>query len=323
MSIETLQQAKNSLQSLTESLWIFTALNVLSESKILTVLNEEKTLEELEKTSKLPKSVLEQTINLLIETGFIIAEKNYVILAPGMQALIEKINPERFAAQLRTAFGLTSEFIKSSREQNLKTGWHYQDELILQAQGAHSEYIVTDCIPQDANFQNILKKDNSLFLDVGAGVGKISLRLCQDYDNIRVIALEPADAPFFLAKKNITESPYNDRITLRKTYIQDLTDSNLFDAAWFPHVFFPDELLHVSLINIWEALKPGGMLLTTAILPEKLNQSLYVRQLINTLYGGLRTANDMTNALKEIGFQDIKVFSEVGGYRTITACKQR
>lgn len=321
MSIESLQQAKSALQSLTESLWIFSALSVMNEAGALAVLHEKMTLNTLEKITKLPNAVLEQTINLLIETGFLVSENEKIWLAPGMQELMEKIGLEKISAQLRVAFGLSGEFIKSSREKNLRAGWNYTDEVILQAQGTHSEYVITDCIPQDAKLQNLLNKSQALFLDVGAGVGKISLRLCQIYDNVKVVALEPADVPFSLAKKNIEEAKYANRIELRKMYLEDFSDKNSYDVVWFPHVFFPESTLNSCLAKVWDALKPGAMLITSAILPDKKNQSVYIRQLINSLYGGLRTADELTKALTDVGFQEIKVFSEISGYRTITASK--
>ncbi len=56
-------------------------------------------------------------------------------------------------------------------------------------------------------------------------------------------------------------------------------------------------------------------------MPNKQDQAAYIRQLINSLYGGLRALNKVTDALGEVGFQDIKIFSEIAGYKTITASK--
>lgn len=165
-----------------------------------------------------------------------------------------------------------------------------------------------------------LKKTAANFLDVGAGVAKISLRLCQTYENVKIVALEPADMPYSLAKKNINESKYAKRIELRKMYLQDLPDKNVFDVVWFPHIFFPDDVLNPCLDRIWEALKPGAKLITTVI-PNETNQSACVRKLINALYGGLRSIEELTKVLTLVGFRDIKIFSVRYGYQTITAIK--
>lgn len=322
MNIKSLEQAKNTLQSLTESLWIFSALTVLIETGAFTVLCQKTTFNTLKEITKLPESVLKQVVNLLTEAGFLITENENISLATGMEELVKIGGFERITAQVQTTFGLTNDFVKSSRERKLKAGWHHTDEVILQAQGTYSEYIVTDCLPQDTKLHNFLNKSNALFLDVGAGVGKISLQLCQTYNNIKVVALEPAEVPFSLATKNIAASEYQDRIELRKTYLQDLADENLYDVVWFPHVFFADSIFNSCLMKIRHALKPNGILFTGAISLEKKCQSTSVRQLINSLYGGLRATNELSNALAEAGFKDIKTFPEISGYCTITAVKE-
>jgi precorrin-6B methylase 2 len=313
MQAETMQQAQDKLQSLTESLWIFSAFTVLAESGDIDVLNEKTTISNLK--------ILEQAIHLLVETGLLISENETIRLATGMQELVKKMGLERISSQLNVTAGLTTEFIKSARDKDLIPGWHYKDELILQSQGKLSEHIVIECMSQDAKLQSLLKKPQTHLLDIGAGVGKISLRLCQMYDNVKVVALEPADAPFQLAKKNIEASHYAARVDLRKIYLEELADTNLYDVAWFPHMFFSNSILNVSISKIWNALQPGGMLATSAIFPDANNLSIRVKQLINSLYGGLRTGDELIKALSDGGFKDIQVFSEISGYRTITACK--
>lgn len=314
--IESAQQAKTALHNLTESLWVFSALTALMESGVLAALQEQRSLDELQQISNLPREVLNQTLRLLIESGFIIFDEKFQ-LTQGMQELgIEKIS-----AQLRIAFGINNEFIKSARNKNLKVGWNYTDETILQSQGIYSEYIVTDCLPQDKAISQLLSQPGSQFLDIGAGVGKISLCVCKHYPNAHVVALEPADAPFSLASQNISASPYAERIDLRKIYLQDLKDINRYDVIWFPQAFFPNEILETCLTKIWDALKPGGKLITSAISADNKNETFYIRQLINSLYGGFRSAEELIEALTKTGFQEIKVFSEIAGYKTITTTK--
>ncbi len=321
MQIESSQQAKNTLRTLTESLWVMSALSVLTETGALSALCEDVSYDELELITKLPKTILIKAVALLIEAGILISIKEYVRLAPGMKELVIDIGPERVSSQLTIALGASSSFVKSAREKKLQPGWHHTDEWLLQAQGSHSEYVVTDCIPQDVDIHRLLQQPGAKFLDIGAGVGKISLRACQIYPDMTVVALEPADAPYSLARQNIDKSKYSHRIDLRKIHLENILDKNEYDVAWFPHVFFSDDIFDLCLEKIWHALKPGGSIISSAIFPDKNNVSTCMRQLLNALYGGLRTANELKQSLENIGFQNINIYSEIAGYRTITATK--
>lgn len=84
MSLGHMQQTKENIQSLTESLWIFSALAVLAETGALVVLQEKTSLPTLKKITQLPKTILQQTVNLLVVTGYLITDDKTIWLAPSM-----------------------------------------------------------------------------------------------------------------------------------------------------------------------------------------------------------------------------------------------
>lgn len=316
-----MDEIKTKVRILQESLWVAAALSVMIETGAFSALAEKaQSITDLCAITKLPLPVLKQVINLLAANEFLISCDDTLQLTPDIKVWFNKIDLPKLIAQFQTTWGLTQVFIQSAREKNLVPGWHFTDDLILQAQGTHSEYIVTECIPQNTYLRDLLTKPGAKFLDVGAGVAKISLKLCEIYHDLRIVALEPADKPFALAQKNIMHSLYQNRIELRKVLVEDFNDNNTFDAAWFPHMFFSDEACNAGLRNVWAALKSGGVILTTSVF-EKNNTSSSVRQLINSLYGGLRSREYLTNFLVKTGFKDIKVFSHATGYQAITAIK--
>lgn len=322
MTIKSFEQASNTLQSLKESLWTFASLSVIFETTIIEKLITGASLSLLEQSTKLPVSILEQILNLLTEAGFLTNSDNYFKLSPGMFEYVEKFGIEHIKAQCRMAFGMSNEFIKSSRENKLIAGWHHTDESILQAQGKFSEQIVNEFFQQDSELQDALEQSGAHFLDVGAGVARITLRLCELYNNLRVTAVEPAGVPFSLAKINIEQSNYGDRIELRNTTIEALEDKNVFDVAWYPQVFFSDTAFTAGLNSVWRALKPGGKILVIAILANEKSPSVYVRKLINALQGGLRTVEEVSIALENSGFKDNKKMTDQSGSCQVIIAKK-
>jgi precorrin-6B methylase 2 len=312
---------KKALQTLNFSVWGMAALSALAESGVIEALQASRSLSELAAISQMPEPILRQSLQLVVELGFIVDNQSRYTLAPDVTAWISEIGIERFIAQLRVTSGLTNEFIQSARNKSLKTGWHYEDEFILNAQGAQSEYIVTDYILQDKELIAKLKQSDAKFLDVGAGVAKITLRLCAEFPNLHVVALEPAPKPHQLASINIANSAYAERIHLRREKIQDIDDENQFDVVWYPQIFFSHEVFIAGLQKIITALKPGGMLLTTAIASDKASLATSVRQLQGALFGGLRSLQEVDIALGAKGFNNLHIYPDVAGYHTITGCK--
>lgn len=318
-TLKTMEDAKAAIQSLNESLWIFSTLNALISAGAFPDIESAYTLAELSTQTNMPLSILHASIQLLTHAGMLVQENNDIKLAAGLQALIKQSGRERFNASLCVAHGLSAELITSARDRKCRAGWHYTNEMILQSQGLQSQYIVTDCFLQDEILQQKLRKPAAVFLDVGAGVGQISLRACEDYPHLTVMALEPADAPYQLAKRNIQASRHAKRIKLYQCQLQAFDACALIDVAWFPHVFIEEEALADCLQHLRKLLKPDGMLITTSLSATKLNQATLVRQLVNALYGGLRTTEQVIAALKQAGYKNIHQHDAVAGYHTITA----
>ncbi|MDR3478440.1 MAG: class I SAM-dependent methyltransferase [Gammaproteobacteria bacterium] len=319
MAIATLPDAKKAIQALTETVWIFAVLTALAETSGLHALLKGADLAVLTDLTQIPTTILQEALALLSEKGFVSIQGDKYQLAPSLLSVAEQDGLDKIIAQLQITFGITREFVTSARNRSLRLGWHYTDESILQAQGTYSEYIVTDCIPLDPKLHHLLSQPQSVLLDVGAGVGKITLLLCKTYPSLRVVAIEPADKPYALAQTNIQQSTFHDRIELRKIFIEELDDQNVFDVIWFPHVFFSDETVKTGLKTAIRALKPGGILLTTALSRDK--PPARMRQLLNSLHSNVRLTDDIKHYLDEAGFHSIQVFSTPSDYSVITATK--
>jgi cyclopropane fatty-acyl-phospholipid synthase-like methyltransferase len=60
-----------------------------------------------------------------------------------------------------------------------------------------------------------LNAPSASFLDVGVGVGVIAIEMCRAYPALRVVGLEPAEAPRREALGRIAAAGLSDRIEIR------------------------------------------------------------------------------------------------------------
>jgi 2-polyprenyl-3-methyl-5-hydroxy-6-metoxy-1,4-benzoquinol methylase len=97
-----------------------------------------------------------------------------------------------------------------------------------------AEFLIKGLVPKLGDLRSRLQSPSARFLDVGSGVGTMSITSCRLLPNLRTVGLEPQDAPLALAHRNIAASRLTDRIELRQQRIENLTESEAFDVAYFP-----------------------------------------------------------------------------------------
>src|SRR5439155_20735683 len=103
-----------------------------------------------------------------------------------------------------------------------------------------------------------MERPGAAALDVGTGVGAIAVALCRRFPDLRVVGLEPAQAPMAEARRNVIAAGLQDRIELRGQRVEALTDEAAYDFVFLPIVFLPTEVLRRGLAAVLRALKPGG-----------------------------------------------------------------
>jgi len=126
-------------------------------------------------------------------------------------------------------------------------GWNFTEPEILQSQGIASarfgDFIFRELIPRLDDLASRLQAPSARFLDVGTGVGAISIAACRFLPNLHAIGLEPQDAPLTEARRNITAAGLTDRIELREQRIEDMADKETFDLAFLPQSFMSDDVV--------------------------------------------------------------------------------
>src|SRR5207248_339596 len=98
-------------------------------------------------------------------------------------------------------------------------GWRYSDPALLEAQGVRSIELVPVWVerlfPALDGLCEALDASTASFLDVGTGVGRLAIAMCEQYPVLRVVGLDPFDTPLALARRNVADAGLEDRIELR------------------------------------------------------------------------------------------------------------
>ncbi len=105
------------------------------------------------------------------------------------------------------------------------------------------------------------------FLNIGCGVGWVSIGMMQRWPGLRVTGTDPREAALDLARGNLQDTGLSARMTLRNDHVQMLTEVPCFDMAFVPSAFIPATALPEILIRARRALKPGGLHLMAVIDP--------------------------------------------------------
>ncbi len=301
------------ISELTNMLWMSSAFITLAERDGLEILCEEVNLTHLQEKTNIPTPLLSALLDLLVEGKFVIKRGDYFRFS---DEIIENIRNQipKTLSLLRTNYGQAFNMVNTAREDCLAMGWQHKQDYLLQAQGDNSERIVTHVFDQFEVVKSAIKKADATLLDVGAGVCAISIKACEEYPNLKVVGLEPADKPFELGKQNILFKKLKKRIDLRKIFLEDLRETEKYDVVWFPQAFIPDEVFSKCLLSIKHALKKNGVLLTHVMSTEKSGVGPSIARLKNVLFGGsLRSSQELLEALKNAGFYDLQTHEESGG----------
>lgn len=152
--------------------------------------------------------------------------------------------------------------------------------------------------------------EDDLVLDIGCGSATTIVNLLKRFYLTNPIqGIEPSDAQFALAQKNVIESRLSDMAQLQQGFAAPLPfEDNRFDVAYASFIYkhFADESLKESLKEAYRVLKPGGKFLAWEF-----------RQVTNPIFKKMasdpskamqnfRTFSEFESLAKEVGFNDIQ-----------------
>ena len=210
----------------------------------------------------------------------------------------------------------------------LGPGWGNEDpETVLafgRVTGRGGDVIADRVLPRLPAIEAVFRAGSAAFLDIGVGVGAISIRLVERYPGTRAVGLDVLPDVLELARSEVARSGLSDSIALRLQSIADLRDQDRFDFAWVPQGFIPREAFLDGIHRVFKALKPGGALLVPVALHSQTPEFARARLIHSaSLAGGSTLApSQLMDLLLAIGFQDL-IEHIVGAQVLMTATKPR
>src|SRR5262245_40357276 len=115
-------------------------------------------------------------------------------------------------------------------------GWTHTEAEILQSTGEASAafplMLNRTIAPRLEGLTKRLESPDAAFLDVGVGVGGISIAMAHLWPSLRVVGIDPWRPALALAGENVMMAGLQTRIELREQLAQELVDIQAFDLAF-------------------------------------------------------------------------------------------
>ena len=191
-----------------------------------------------------------------------------------------------------------------------EVGWSGHDLEIVRAQGRASAAAADMMVEQLGDMtgsRDALRSGAGRFLDVGVGVGAISVRICELFRGTTAVGLDVLPEVLEVAAKEVAEHGCADRVELRLLDVADLADVGAFDLAWVPQPFVPRPALEAGLERVFVALRHDRWLVMPVSAPT--GRSAFDRALsrhtAHVLGGGPMSRRETEELSAAAGFEDL------------------
>jgi precorrin-6B methylase 2 len=161
-----------------------------------------------------------------------------------------------------------------------------------------------------------LDKPGARFLDVGTGVGWLSVGMLQRWPKLTAVGVEPLPGALALARANFEKAGLINRIELRLGVGQAITDQAAFDLVFVPSAFIPGDAIPTILNRARQAIRSGGRVLLAVVEPPPEDATATALAWFRTaVWGGdvLGLAGGRA-LLKDAGFTKIEATRQPGGF---------
>jgi 2-polyprenyl-3-methyl-5-hydroxy-6-metoxy-1,4-benzoquinol methylase len=174
--------------------------------------------------------------------------------------LLDGLTPGQIATVVGQLTYALQEALDLIREPEREPGWTYEDPAVLQERGRGSRAGARNFETigrQRPAFAAVLDGD-CRFLDVGTGTGWLAIECAKIWPRMRIVGIDIWEPALKLAESNVANEGLQDRITLRRQSIDDLSDDKAFDFIWIPSMFLPIKIIDRIIPLVVQALVPGG-----------------------------------------------------------------
>jgi precorrin-6B methylase 2 len=216
---------------------------------------------------------------------------------------------EQQAPQLLTVIEMTfAEAGELLRHSERGAGWQVADLELLQTQGRASKSVFTRILSLAETRPLLREALNGTFLDVGTGVAGIALEAARTCPNLQVDGIDIWEPALALAKKNVLESPYADRVHIMNLDIAALAVEHRYSLVWLPTMFLNRPVLEQAIDRIIVASRRGAYLIAALYTEPKDSFAAVLSTLRTTRSGGEVTdPSELQDMLKSRGYADLEV----------------
>jgi 2-polyprenyl-3-methyl-5-hydroxy-6-metoxy-1,4-benzoquinol methylase len=184
--------------------------------------------------------------------------------------------------------------------------WGFDDPIILQAQGKASRIVaqrINEFADRDQALFERLKKPG-YFLDVGSGVGWISITMAESWPALKIDGIDIHEPALKLAEQNRTKSSVANRIQFHNRNVADIENRDQYAAVFIPIIFIPESVIESSLPVLHRAIEPDGWLFVATFRIPQTPLARALNDLQTTLWGGkVWTEDGAANLLSRHGFE--------------------
>jgi 2-polyprenyl-3-methyl-5-hydroxy-6-metoxy-1,4-benzoquinol methylase len=192
-------------------------------------------------------------------------------------------------------------------------GWAYDNPEILNSQGKASR-VATECISEFAkrtpDLHQLLSED-SHFLDVGSGVGWISITMAENWPSLNCTGIDIHDPAIKIAETNRKSSSLGERVQFRNSNVTEINEEEKYSVVFIPIVFMPEQVVRRALPKMFQALVPGGWIFVASFSVPKDPLEIALTDLKTTVFGGrIWSEKELTSLISDFGFE---VREDIGG----------
>lgn len=145
------------------------------------------------------------------------------------------------------------------------------------------------------------------FLDVGTGVAGIALEAARTCPELQVEGIDIWEPALEIARDNIAQSPFKDRVVVRNLDISDLDEENIYSLAWLPTMFLKRKTVETAIDRIAHAsTKDAYLVAGLYTLPDDPFLALMAK--LRTLRSGGEIIDpaELVSIMKARGYVDIQ-----------------
>jgi precorrin-6B methylase 2 len=303
----------DAVRELGSSYWAFSALCVALEVGLLETLVIPRDIASAAQQSGLPAGLTRRILDVLVALGLVVRRGHRWGVAKAFRPLLRPAALTWWRAELRCVALHARKFLQDAEQGCLaQSSWSSAGAELMQMQGlvsaAATDFLITTALRRVDGLLACLSRPDAVFLDAGAGVCGATIVLARRFPELRTVALEPVLSAQRLARRNIREAGIAERVELRRCNAENLRLQSACDVAHVAQMFFSDASFDRALERVYDALRPGGYLLTTASNARGASLAEAVSRLRNETRGSsARLPGEIARRLVRAGYVKVTV----------------